>query len=97
MGRGNGKDINRNTVEFKGCKHSGTGCHNSILIETQWNLKDTADGTYTGWYKILIETQWNLKPSIIVSKAILSYHINRNTVEFKVNCHYQTPPKYLSY
>ena len=32
-----------------------------VLIESDWNLKDTADGTYTGWYNVLIESDWNLK------------------------------------
>ena len=34
-----------------------------VLIESDWNLKDTADGTYTGWYNVLIESDWNLKES----------------------------------
>ena len=75
--------INRNTVEFKVFWQCFSYSCESILIETQWNLKSFIPRLSVVPDIILIETQWNLKIHGEELYSSLRRNINRNTVEFK--------------
>ena len=76
--------INRNIVECKvfNIMHDFSVVM-TVLIETLWNVKVSADCLYLSAVPVLIETLWNVKIFPDVSEISASFGINRNIVECK--------------
>ena len=56
------QSINRIRLEFKVLRHFIKFFVNHVLIESDWNLKDTDSLRGIGAILVLIESDWNLKP-----------------------------------
>ena len=59
-------------------------CRCSVLIESDWNLKEEADEEIEKREKVLIESDWNLKVEEPVRPRWHKDSINRIRLEFKV-------------
>ena len=80
-----GSHINRITVEFKVLLSGISVAFAIILIESQWNLKQSIFSAALLGESILIESQWNLKNAYSNIVIQSGNNINRITVEFKAN------------
>ena len=83
--------INRIRLEFKEYQASDIPVIKSVLIESDWNLKEpTSSGMRSGG-KVLIESDWNLKSTVADSTDPDSFGINRIRLEFKDDSGHRNP------
>ena len=75
--------INRIRLEFKGIPVYTCSFTPSVLIESDWNLKEESYRYWVKTFNVLIESDWNLKIITIMSGLKVS-SINRIRLEFKV-------------
>ena len=76
---------------------SGFLASSSVLIESDWNLKEKLDQHEHGFLDVLIESDWNLKSSLKQGYTAHDCRINRIRLEFKERIHSDYKQKHSSY
>ena len=75
--------INRIRLEFKFHRVFTVDGHESVLIESDWNLNKMLPGLFRHLQAVLIESDWNLNVKNESQQPVEGQGINRIRLEFK--------------